>query len=284
MRVSTLLSAALCAATIGTVGGAGSRADEPALKGDLAKLQGQWTATFGPQNTLVTVTIKGTDATLSLRVPDGPAFDSNGSLKIDEKAMPHKTIDWVNFATADGNTARPNLGIYRLSGDSITICNGGPGNERPTEFKPGEGGKPQLFVLTRKPAAGASETAAATAAGGDLGKIQGRWTGKVGANQQATLTVAIKGTSVVLSIPTAEGQTRELKGEIKIDENAKPHKTLDWINFTNPRGQTSPPNLAIYKLSGDTLTICSGGRGNDRPAEFMAGENNRPSLMVLFRE
>jgi uncharacterized protein (TIGR03067 family) len=285
MRMNTLLSAAICVAAMGI---AGVRGDEPTLKGDLAKLQGQWTATFGPQNTVVVVTIKGTAVTLSMRVPDGPAFDSSGEIKVDENARPHKTLDWLNFSTADGQTARPNLGIYKLDGDSITICNGGPGNERPTEFKAGEKGKPQLFVLNRKPAGGGSgtETAspgASAAPSGDLAKLQGRWSAKVGADQQATLGVTIQGTSVVLSIPTAEGAPREVKGEIKIDETAKPHKTLDWVNFTNRSGQPAPANLAIYRLSGDTLTICSGGAGNARPTEFKAGEGNRPSLIVLSR-
>jgi uncharacterized protein (TIGR03067 family) len=281
MRMSTLLCAALCAATVGTVGGAGARADEPVATGDLARLQGQWTATFGPQNTVVVVTIKGTYATLTFTRADGQSGESKGNLKIDENSKPHKTVDWVNFTSQTGEKAPPNLGIYKLSGDSITICNGGPGNERPTEFKAGEGGRTQLFVLTRKTAASAGT---AEALAGDLGKIQGRWTAKVGPNQQNSLTLTIKGTSVALSITTAEGQLRDLKGEIKIDENAKPHKTLDWVNFTTQSGATGPPNLAIYKLSGDTLTICSGGPGRDRPAEFMAGENNRPSLTVLFRD
>ena len=192
MRMRTLLSAALCAATISAAGGASGRADEPVLSGDLAKLQGDWTATFGPQNNIVVVlTMKGNGAVLAF-TRDGQSIESKGEIKIDEKAKPHKTLDWVKFTTQTGDTAPANLGIYKLSGDAITICNGGPGNERPTEFKAGEGGQPpQLFVLNRKTAA----TEAATP-GGDLAKMQGRWTAKVGPNKNATLTITIKGTSV----------------------------------------------------------------------------------------
>ena len=283
MRIRTLLSAALCAASIGALGLAGVRAAEPALTGDIAKLQGQWTATFGPQNIVVVLTIKGTGALLAFSSAGGQSGESKGELKIDENAKPQKTLDWVKFSAKTGDTAPTNLGIYKLDGDSITICNGGPGNERPTEFKAGEGGKPQLFVLTRK-TAGAEAASAAATAGGDLAKLQGRWTAKVGPNKNATVALTIKGTSVQLSIPTAEGQPREVKGELKVDETAKPQKTLDWVNFTGPNGQAAPPRFAIYKLSGDTLTICSGGNGEARPTEFKAGDGNMPGQMVLNRE
>jgi uncharacterized protein (TIGR03067 family) len=281
--MSTLLSAPLLAALFSAAGVAGVRADEPDLKGDLAKLQGQWTATFGPQHIVVVVTIKGTAATMSFTRPDGQARESKGEIKIDEKARPNKTLDWVNFTTRSGEPAPPILGIYNLSGDSVTICNGGPGNERPTEFKAGEGGQPQLFVLTRKTAA-TGAAAEATSATGDLARMQGHWTAKVGANQQRTLSLTIKGTSIALTVPTRDGPQREIKGEIKIDESAQPNKTLDWVNMTRADGETAQPSLAIYKLEGRTLTICSGGPGRDRPTEFKAGERNRPSLLVLNRE
>ena len=279
MRMRILLSAALCAATISAVGVAGARADEPALAGDLAKLQGQWTATFGPQNNIVVVlTIKGNSAVLAF-TRDGQSIESKGEIKIDEKAKPHKTLDWIHFTTPTGDTAPANLGIYKLSGDSITVCNGGPGNERPTEFKAGDGGQPQLFVLNRKTAA-----TEAASKGGDLAKMQGRWTAKVGPNKNATLTITIKGKSIQFVIPTADGTPREPKGEIKIDETAKPQKTVDWLNLTGPSGQAAPPILGIYKFEGDSLIICSGGVGGDRPTEFKAGEGNKPNLIVLSRD
>src|SRR4051794_11956613 len=131
MRTRILLSAVFCAAMIGGVSARGARADDPAVTGDLAKLQGEWTAKFGPQNIVVVLTIKGSSALLAFSVPDGPQVTSKGEIKIDENAKPHKTLDWVNFTTQAGDKAPTNLGIYQLAGDAITICNGGPGNARP---------------------------------------------------------------------------------------------------------------------------------------------------------
>jgi uncharacterized protein (TIGR03067 family) len=154
MRTRTLLSSALYAATAlaATVGAvAVAVGDEPALSGDLAKLQGQWTALFGPQKNIpMVVTVKGTGVTLAITRPDGQQHESKGEIKIDENAKPHKTLDWVNFTTRSGEKAPENLAIYTLDGDTLTICSGGLGNERPTEFRAGEGGKPSLTVLTRE--------------------------------------------------------------------------------------------------------------------------------------
>jgi uncharacterized protein (TIGR03067 family) len=269
----------LAAFSAGGVTGS-ARAEEPAVTGDLARLQGQWTAMFGREKNIpMVVTVKGATVTLSITRPDAPPYESKGEIKLDETARPQKTIDWTGFIGRDGTEAPPNLGIYLLNGDAFTVCNGGPGRARPTEFKASEGGPQQLITLHRKLAAtGASEPT------GDLAKLQGRWSGKRGREQNSTVIVTITGTSAAFSITTARGQQRESRGEIKIDETARPHKTLDWVNFTTRSGEKALPNLAIYRFDGDTLTICSGGAGNDRPGEFKAGEGGRPSLIELKRE
>jgi len=137
------------------------------------------------------------------------------------------------------------------------------------------------FALFLVPLALAS---ADNAAKGDLGKFQGNWTTEIGPEKNIKLKVAFADTKVTVSGTSPQGDAFELRGEIKLDENAKPHKTLDWLNFTTSSGENAPSNLAIYMLKGDTLTVCSGGPGNERPTEFKAGEGGRPSLIVLTRE
>jgi hypothetical protein len=41
--------------------------------------------------------------------------------------------------------------------------------------------------------------------------------------------------------------------------------------------------LGIYKLDGDTLTICLEARGNERPTEFATKEGSVANLIVLKR-
>jgi uncharacterized protein (TIGR03067 family) len=63
------------------------------------------------------------------------------------------------------------------------------------------------------------------------------------------------------------GQEYEITGEIKLDEDAKPYKTIDWVEFVRPNGQEALDNLGLYEYNGETLRICNGGPGNERPTE-----------------
>jgi uncharacterized protein (TIGR03067 family) len=118
---------------------------------------------------------------------------------------------------------------------------------------------------------------------GDLGKMQGKWTGMVGPEKNVPLVVVLKGNGVTINITAPDsGQVIEFKGEIRIDEKTKP-KQWDWTKFTAPSGQEVPDNLAVYELDGDTLKVCSGGPGNPRPSELKAGEGGPPNLVTLTR-
>ena len=139
----------LLAALVLVATAAGAVADDKDAKGDLDQLQGQWKAMVGPNKDIpMTLFVKDKNVTFTVRNPEGEERTFKGEVKLDEKKSP-KQVDWLKFTAPDGSEAEPNLGIYELKGDELRVCNGGPGNPRPTEFKAGEMGPPRLFVFTR---------------------------------------------------------------------------------------------------------------------------------------
>src|SRR3954454_2653019 len=95
-----------------------------------------------------------------------------------------------------------------------------------------------LAALLARPVAAADEKPLK----GDLAKFQGSWTTKLGPEQNLDAVVTFKGTEVAVKVATPDGQEIEIKGEIKLDEEAKPHKTIDWIKFKTPNGDDAPEN------------------------------------------
>jgi uncharacterized protein (TIGR03067 family) len=127
--------------------GPSSLADEP--KGDLAKLQGSWTAKVGPNKDIpVIFVLKEGKIEFKITLPDGEEAKFKANFKLDDKADP-KTYDVLNLKGPEGEDLGDNKGIYRLDGDTWTTCSGGPGNDRPTKFEAGVGGPPNLSTLTR---------------------------------------------------------------------------------------------------------------------------------------
>ena len=119
-------------------------ADAPAqdAKKEVEKLQGDWT--------LVTVEIKGKvvpakDATNVRKVTikgdqwtitgDGGGKGTGSTLKIDPSKDP-KTLDLI-FKRGEKEVIR--RGIYKLEGDTLTVCSANPDAERPKDFKSTEG-------------------------------------------------------------------------------------------------------------------------------------------------
>ncbi|HWE39465.1 MAG TPA: TIGR03067 domain-containing protein [Isosphaeraceae bacterium] len=130
-----------------------SPADDKEKKpeGDLGKVQGKWTARYGPNDIPITIEVKGEDVTAVITNDNGE-MTLKGRLKIDDKAKPHKTVDWLDFKLPNGDDAQENLAIYELNakGDEWKVCNGGAGKPRPTEFKEGDNGDdPHLIVFKR---------------------------------------------------------------------------------------------------------------------------------------
>jgi uncharacterized protein (TIGR03067 family) len=282
-----LTPAAVLAATLAVTSFAS--ADEKAAKGDLAKLQGTWKAKIAADLFKVSLEIKDQNVVVTGSTGEGELFEFKGDFSLDDTAKPHKTIDWKNFTSPDGEVVADVLAIYEFTdADTLKLCSGGPGNGRPADFKAPDGGQtPGVVVLTREKETQEKdkpEKKPAAAPKDDLAKFQGNWMIQIGRNNDFTIALSFKGTSVALKGTRPNGEDFALKGEIKLDESAKPHKTIDWVGFKRPDGDDAPPNLGIYEILDDgAIRVCSGGPGNERPSEFKAGEDGPPHLGVMKR-
>jgi uncharacterized protein (TIGR03067 family) len=126
-----------------------ARGDDPAPVGDLAKLQGNWKAMTGPnKDRPVTMELKGKTIAAKLTGEDGEVTSLKGELAVNDSAKP-PTIDFTKFKNGQGEDVGDIQGIYRLEGDTLTICVGNPGGARPTEFKVEDNGGHRLLTFTR---------------------------------------------------------------------------------------------------------------------------------------
>jgi len=255
MTALVLLAAALPAL-------ADSKPDEK--KGDLAKFQGEWKTKLREID--LKLTIKEKKVVASFTNDEGKELSLDGEIALDETATP-KRVDFLKFHGPNGNEMKDNLGIYTIEGEKITICLGGAGNDRPTEFKNGDGGTPTLVVLERTDAKPA----------GDLAKFQGKWKTKLG---ELEVDVEFADKKVVASFVDGDGNMRKLEGEIVVNDAASP-RTIDFVKFKGGDGNEMQDNLGIYRIDDDKITLCLGGPGNARPSEFKAGDGGEPTLLTL---
>jgi uncharacterized protein (TIGR03067 family) len=134
---------------------------------------------------------------------------------------------------------------------------------------------------------GLLSTAAAQKEGADkkeLEKFQGKWAavsvttdGK--ALEEAEIKdhfMAFKGEKATFLYKDKERGT----GSLKVD----PSKSPAHIDFTYEDGPAKGTTLkGIYKFEGDTLAVCYGGFGKDRPTEFASKPGSGTILVVQKR-
>ena len=142
-----------------------------------------------------------------------------------------------------------------------------------------------VVVFVMADGIGLLSTAAAQKEGADkkeLEKFQGKWaTASVTVDGAAEDEIkdrflAIKGDKATFLDKDKERGT----GSMKLD----PGKSPAHLDFTYEDGPAKGTTLkGIYKFEGDTLTVCYGGFGKDRPTEFASKAGSGTILIVQKR-
>jgi uncharacterized protein (TIGR03067 family) len=117
---------------------------------------------------------------------------------------------------------------------------------------------------------------------GDLGRLQGRWKAMAGPRKEIRVVLEIKGRDVSVDIKTPKGLDFQAQGELTLDESTSP-RSLDWRKFSGPDQQPLPDIAAVYKIEGDTFTVCNGGVHGSRPKDFKPGEGVLADVVVFQR-
>jgi uncharacterized protein (TIGR03067 family) len=126
--------------------------DNPAIKKDMAQLQGEWSMVSGtadgqPMPEEMRKQMKRVCRGDEITVTAGGQMFLKAKVTLDPSKQP-KTID---YEMTDGFTkGKKQLGIYELDGDTFKSCFGAPGAERPKDFTSQPGDKRTSSVWKRE--------------------------------------------------------------------------------------------------------------------------------------
>jgi uncharacterized protein (TIGR03067 family) len=141
----------LCAAFLTTIAAVGCSTATSGGNKDAEKLTGNWkcvSATVNgkalPADTVGQLQLDLTTSRYQTKKGEQVLFDSEYSL--DSSRKPKE----INIIGTEGDLAgKAALGIYELSGDSLTLCYTMPGKERPKTFQSSGGSEAHLITWKR---------------------------------------------------------------------------------------------------------------------------------------
>jgi RNA polymerase sigma-70 factor (ECF subfamily) len=126
---------------------------EGAAKTDLEKLQGTWVAVSlesgggkAAEEEVKGLTLVVKDDKATMTSPDGRTDD--GVLKLD----PGKTPKEIDLVVNEGGQDKAHPGIYKLEGDTLTLCVSHPPDERPGAFATKDGARFPIVAVFKKKA------------------------------------------------------------------------------------------------------------------------------------
>lgn len=217
-----------------------------------------------------------------------------GTIEVDQTRTPRQ-VDLVFTAGHAAGTRNP--GIYRLNGDTWTVCLATRGDKRPRTFatKPDSGLALETFqrAVRRRtasraarrpsPATGARaqaanvsatdvESGAATDWEGEWAMVAGIFSGAVMGDSMIQWCRRITRGNVTAVMA---GPQVMLKARFTLDRSTRPH-AVDYVNLEG--AQTGKPQAGIFELAGDTLRVCLAAPGRPRPGDFTSAAGDGRSL------
>jgi len=261
-------------------------ADDPRkddLANDLDKLQGSWAMAlfFVNGEEVQADQVKPGELLIDddeYRPKLGPDIEAL-TVRVNSSTNP-KEIDFTY--TTGFQKGKTSKGIYKLDGDTLTVCRGQSTNkDRPAEFSAPTGSGLVLIVWKRAKTAAGEKLKAIQS---ELKRFEATWHFvSIEIEGRPVPEEAFKEDTLVLKgkqfSSTIQGKTTN--GVFKIDPTVTP-KAIE-ITLTDPPGKDKTMK-GIYEMEGDTQKICMAAPGKARPTEFVSKPDGSQIIQVLKKE